>query len=1068
MGIWKAGTLERRKIARPGAVLVYSLLVLSTLLIVVTGFSLYVVRAIRTLAISSDTAVANYVAESAVEEGLFLLRREGVQVTDLGTPYDRWNSEGGLLEAADPLASIASSTATYDGNDLRFVAASAFAELRSTSTVNEIIMDVAQDDVAFADVYDASRESDLIGTNIASIKVEWDQGSGASWLEASLVELNAQVSGAELQQPRTQVLGPSLHSGYCFSDLQSGGTVNIHRLRFRALFDSIRNLRITGFRATDCDATGSYPVALPGRTTVSATGRFHQAKQTVQISMPQQTLPSGLFGFVVFSDQSLTKLSAGVGNLQLLPTIPNGFVWPDGVSGPASTFRFTYPAGAGVPSQPSSTVEVLPGAFGTEDVPVFTLVNTERSGSFETGDIILSASANYANLLELDYSFGANLPSYPAADPATKLCSDPALRGPGGYLRLAQPGTVREVSAGDPPSVVDRYYVDRCAVGVRLDPVGVTAASPLRGRLVAYADPGGTASLALEYNPPVPVLRVEREQSPGTWAAVTNNTTYGFGSVPVDTTEVASFRICNVGADGTSMVVGGDTVSVSGSGFASPEAAILSASLAPAGSDCSAGPSVGFTVQFNPDAGGSYSGSLQVEPEPAAVQPFYLTLTGSGSVQPTPRIAITTAGYTGVIDGTSNPYWWRTANSLCSQNLGGRWKALLWAYNSGGSPYLPQPTVYSGVRYVNMSGQTLFTAAGENQVPSSLQNPVSTSNVGVWTGYTSSNQQCRFNGKDWARGTVNEDGRTGLANSITATWLSSSTLQCSNSLRLYCVESLENIDVSPRTYDFGVLPNGVTQQTAEISITNSGTGDLRIESLSVSGAAFEIVSPPATPFTIPAAGESTVTVRFTRASPGTDIGSLTVVSTDADEPSIVVPIMGSGAGTVRYRIAVTSNQINGNIQAYSAAANWWDDANQFCNDDPAIAAMGGTWRALLWGVQNGPPFVPNGSTYLPQTVTQNGRSYANESGELLFVSAGVNAIPNSLYHPVTPDFRVVWAGAYDYRWHCQSSNQAAMNWVRDTAPYQATQGVTNEVDDGWIAYSIGQCQNTRHLYCVEQ
>lgn len=604
----------RRTRSCPGAVLVYSLLVLSTLLIVVTGFSLYVMRAVRTLALSTDTAVAAYVAESGVEEGLYLLRRE-----DMG------------------VAAIASTTIGFESGELPFVNAGAFVQIKSTSTVNEILMDVAEDGVEYADVYDASRDIEQqAASNVHSVRIRWD-GDGAAWLEASLVELQVQSeTGADLQQPRTHILGPSLSTGYCFSNLQS--FANLHRLRFRALYGDIRNLRITGYTSDECPDTEGGQLVLAGRTSVSATGRYRSAKQTLQISMPQQTLPSGLFGFVVFSDDALAKLSAGVGNLQILPTIDTGYVWPDGITGAPNTFRFTYPANATPPFAASSTADLRPGyiATGPADMPVFVLQNTARSGSFETGDIILSASGNYAGQLNLDYDFGANLLAYPAANPAIKACSDPLLRT-SGQLRLAQPGTiVTESTTDDPPVVTDRYYADRCALGVSMDPTGVTTVNPLRGRLLAYADPGGTASVELAYDPPLPVLRVEREVAADTWEAVTNGTIYDFGGIPEGTSADASYRVCNVGAFDTTLSINAGNVAVGGNAAFSLPTPVGSVALprVPDVNSCGSGEDddfLEFQVRFSPEDPIEYTGGY-LEVAPQDLPEFRISLRGNASI----------------------------------------------------------------------------------------------------------------------------------------------------------------------------------------------------------------------------------------------------------------------------------------------------------------------------------------------------------------------------------------------------------------------------------------------------
>jgi hypothetical protein len=645
-------------VRRPGVVLVYSLLVLSTLLIVATAFSLYVLRGSRTLAVASDAAVASYVAESGVEEGLFVLRHESeavanpVHTGDLDTPFDL-EDEDGTGEPGDRLASIASSTNSRDTcsegpagcvPDVQFVNAGSFAELKVTSTVNEIVMDVPKDQVAFADVYDASQPIDLVGSSITSIAVQWDEDESRGWLEASLVELNAQDTHvADLRPPRTTVLGPSFHAGYCFGDLHVANLANIHRFRFRALSDDIHNLRIVGYRDTDCTATtpGAVTAPLPGRTTVTATGKYHQAKQTVQISMPQNNLPSGLFGFVVFSDQSLVKLNAGSGNLEFWPRIPLGHVWPDSVAGPAGTFRFTYPA-AGTPAASSTAHDIGPGFSALTSspeypvgTPFFTLVNTTRSGNpFTSGDVSLAVRDNYGGALSIDYGFpvetiGSEVvvrePDRPGVANRIKTCS--ALAGGGNFHLDPLDTPPTEVRDPDTGSLIVSYYTDRCAVGVALDPTTVTPDEPLTGRLEAFADPGGTAVMNFAWQRPSAQLQVQLCNSGGNDCHVLARAEdIEMGNSPANSPTMKTVKLCNIGTASLSV----DAVSIdSPAPFTMQDAIPPPASVAPGA--CSATK----RIRFLPTTAGDYTANLLVDTnDPAGRETHQLHGTSFAIVAP--------------------------------------------------------------------------------------------------------------------------------------------------------------------------------------------------------------------------------------------------------------------------------------------------------------------------------------------------------------------------------------------------------------------------------------------------
>ncbi|MCP5098633.1 MAG: choice-of-anchor D domain-containing protein, partial [Chloroflexi bacterium] len=100
------------------------------------------------------------------------------------------------------------------------------------------------------------------------------------------------------------------------------------------------------------------------------------------------------------------------------------------------------------------------------------------------------------------------------------------------------------------------------------------------------------------------------------------------------------------------------------------------------------------------------------------------------------------------------------------------------------------------------------------------------------------------------------------------------------------------ITVSPTSLAFGDVVNG-TDSDLTVSITNDGTADLNVSSLSTTNGLFSIVSPTA-PVVITPASTEIVTVRFSPTATGAQSGDLTIASDDADEPTVTVALSGAG------------------------------------------------------------------------------------------------------------------------------------------------------------------------------
>lgn len=100
------------------------------------------------------------------------------------------------------------------------------------------------------------------------------------------------------------------------------------------------------------------------------------------------------------------------------------------------------------------------------------------------------------------------------------------------------------------------------------------------------------------------------------------------------------------------------------------------------------------------------------------------------------------------------------------------------------------------------------------------------------------------------------------------------------------------------THNFGSISTS-SSGTVALTIQNTGTADMTISSLALSGSAdYTLNSPPATPLTIVAGGSQVFNINFNPTAGGTIAGVLTIGSNDSDEGTCLVNLTGVGIATV--------------------------------------------------------------------------------------------------------------------------------------------------------------------------
>jgi Abnormal spindle-like microcephaly-assoc'd, ASPM-SPD-2-Hydin/Protein of unknown function (DUF1573) len=120
------------------------------------------------------------------------------------------------------------------------------------------------------------------------------------------------------------------------------------------------------------------------------------------------------------------------------------------------------------------------------------------------------------------------------------------------------------------------------------------------------------------------------------------------------------------------------------------------------------------------------------------------------------------------------------------------------------------------------------------------------------------------------------------------------------------VTSQAQLSLSQSSINFGTVSVG-SKSTSNLVLSNVGTSTLTISMLTLTGADFA-VGGIATPATISAGQSTPVSLTFAPAAAGNATGSLSITSSDPANPSVTVPLSGTGSSTATGQL--TANPAN--------------------------------------------------------------------------------------------------------------------------------------------------------------
>ena len=302
-----------------------------------------------------------------------------------------------------------------------------------------------------------------------------------------------------------------------------------------------------------------------------------------------------------------------------------------------------------------------------------------------------------------------------------------------------------------------------------------------------------------------------------------------FGSVTAGSTK--SLNVTAVNSGTASITISGASISTKYFSLTAPHLPV----------SISAGQSTTMSLQFAPNAGGTFNATLTVTSD-ASNATAAVSLTGTGTTDGQLALLPTAENFGSITTGTQQ------SQSVTVTNTG------------GASVDISQVSV-SGTGF-QLTGITTPLTLGASQGKTFTV---------TFAPQTAGN----------ATGTVtisSNASNSTLTMALSGTGISPGALTS-----------------NPTSLNFGSVAVGSSQSLSE-TITNTGGTSATVSQASVSGTGFTITG-ISTPLTLAAGNSATFTVKFTPTASGSAAGNVTITS-DASNPSLTIPLSGTGSVAV--------------------------------------------------------------------------------------------------------------------------------------------------------------------------
>jgi len=260
---------KMRKIIKnnQGTVLLLALLMMASMVVAGVGMGHLILNQLKQAILVDNSVTAYYAADAAIESSLYKYRALGIDLGSLPTSGTLDNGAEWTIE---------------------------FDSLRSDITTN-----IAENQTYQVDIFDPDDLSWAPG--VEALKFSWD---GPGQLEVAYTAWTPAGSLAWPQQDYEVVTPPInfVNPAVIYNAITGS---QAYRIRLRAVNGDITNLNITGW--SDDAATPGNQIDLPSHIILEANGKVGRARQALMASIPRFAQLSGIWDFVLFSEQPITK-----------------------------------------------------------------------------------------------------------------------------------------------------------------------------------------------------------------------------------------------------------------------------------------------------------------------------------------------------------------------------------------------------------------------------------------------------------------------------------------------------------------------------------------------------------------------------------------------------------------------------------------------------------------------------------------------------------------------------------------------------------------------------------------
>lgn len=301
---------------KKGVILVFTMILMAVLLSTAIGFSFFVISDINQAKAVDDSIIAYYAADAGMERSLYSVMKQGAfeSMEELKKDDSLYSTGEALLESKATW-SIASSTdyekiffrqRLYNGQSVKFYV---LGRAKSEGKPKSLL-------VSWKKGIDINEVESIVNLQVSMTQLfPQNKDIGIGQTKENVLIYYTDTNKIELSEP--------INNGTCydFKDLllpNSDPRFFDYMVELKALGDTysdyIDKISVSvydqdcGSYSGDKDAyLESFSSQGISNLTVRAEGFFGKSKQSIVAHLPPRNLASGLFSFVIFSEQDITK-----------------------------------------------------------------------------------------------------------------------------------------------------------------------------------------------------------------------------------------------------------------------------------------------------------------------------------------------------------------------------------------------------------------------------------------------------------------------------------------------------------------------------------------------------------------------------------------------------------------------------------------------------------------------------------------------------------------------------------------------------------------------------------------